>query len=215
MILKSIETEKLNHMINVIVFLACGNRPIHNEISGGDLDGDSYFVSWNIYLISSIKIKNISSLEDFKPSSNKIKNEKIIKMKDIVTSYIDYMKYDTIAMISNLHSAYADADIEKYAFNENCLKLAEYFTIAIDAPKTGNFVKIEELKKFKIRSYPDYLEVPTYSTYKSPGILGELYRHIDIFKYIQEFEKNEYEFNYLENYVMIPNLINEGANEHL
>lgn len=215
-VLKSVEgNEKLLHMVNVIVFPACGKRPIQNEISGGDLDGDSYFVSWNINLISTIKLKNISSLEEFKLNSQKPKSDKVIRMKDIITSYIDYMKYDTIALISNLHSAYADSDVENYAFNEKCLKLAEFFNIAIDAPKTGNFVRSEDLKPFTIKSYPDYLEMPSYSNYRSPGILGELYRHIDLTKYIYDFEYNEYEYNYMENYILINNLISENAQEYV
>ena len=44
-LLKAVELEKLNHMINVIVFPKYVNRPIHNEISAGDLDEHYYFVS--------------------------------------------------------------------------------------------------------------------------------------------------------------------------
>ena len=42
-------------MTNVIVFSQYGNRPDCNKMSCGDLDGDVYFVSWDIELISSIK----------------------------------------------------------------------------------------------------------------------------------------------------------------
>jgi hypothetical protein len=46
-ILKAIKTPALSHMVNVIVFSKKGKRPTFNKLSGGDLDGDRYFVSFN------------------------------------------------------------------------------------------------------------------------------------------------------------------------
>jgi RNA-dependent RNA polymerase len=213
-VLRAVECERLSHMVNVIVFSSRGDRPIQNEISGGDLDGDSYFVSWNIHLIHNLKTTNVLSPEDNPKIQNK-KSSTSINMKDIINSYIDYMKNDTIALISNLHSAHADLDTENGAFNENCLKLSELFLISIDAPKTGNFIDSTLVRKYSIKSYPDYLEMPSYSWYKSPGILGELYRYIDINKFISDYEYNEYTFNYLEEYTLISNLISENAHEYV
>jgi RNA-dependent RNA polymerase len=212
-VLKAVSCDKLTHMVNVIVFSAKGNRPIQNEISGGDLDGDAYFISWNLSLIHNLKILNYSSLEDNNKTLSK-KKSTTIKLRDIINSYIDYMKSDTIALISNLHSAYADSS-EDGAMNEKCLKLAQLFLTSIDAPKTGNFIESSDLKQFKINTYPDYLEMPSYSYYKSPGILGELYRYIDVNKHIADYEYNEYRFNYLEEYTMITSLITDGAHEYV
>lgn len=204
--------EKLSHMINVIVFSAKGARPVQNEISGGDLDGDSYFVSWNENLVNTIKLKNIPSLEESKNLIQTLK-PKEIKMKDIVLSYIDYMKNDTIALISNSHAAFADADLAKGAFNEKCLKLSELFLISIDAPKNGNFVRMKEFyeNSLILKQYPDFLDNHSFPAYESPGILGQLYRLINIEEYLQKFEYNEFIYNYLEDYIIKEEFISNNC----
>jgi len=211
----------LYHMINVIVFSSKGERPVQNEISGGDLDGDSYFVSWNRDLLKSIKLKNIASMEDPKNESEKSKLEKEIvkqeiKMKDIVNSYIEYMKNDTIAMIANYHIMLADKDLEKGAFNKECLRLANLFSIAIDAPKHGNFISIDQVYAGKRPTeYPDFLEVGVFSTYKSPGVIGELYRLIDNNSYINEYKYTEYMLYYCEDYLIQPFFLTDNYYKHL
>ena len=57
-------------MKNVIVFSKKGKRPTFNKLSGGDLDGDRYFVLFNDYITSNIKEKNYPPLEDHKYLNN-------------------------------------------------------------------------------------------------------------------------------------------------
>ncbi len=45
------EEPRLSHLRNVVVFSQKGRRPVANEISGSDLDGDNFFVSWRQNLI--------------------------------------------------------------------------------------------------------------------------------------------------------------------
>lgn len=207
--------KKLDHMLNVIVFSAKGKRPVQNEISGGDLDGDSFFVSWNEKLLNNIKRKNVKPMEETKGVSQHLKNKEI-KRKDIVNSYIDYMKNDTIALISNAHLAFADSD-PLGAFSEKCLKLSELFSIAIDAPKHGNFVSHDEFKKhgLLLKSYPDFLDSQISSTYKSPGVIGELFRLVNENDYLYLFDKNEWKFNFCQDYVMEPTFITENAHKYV
>jgi RNA-dependent RNA polymerase len=209
---------KLSHLVNVIVFSAKGDRPKQNEISGGDLDGDSYFVSWNpILLGNKIKYKEVKPMDEMKGFFPHISTKpKEIKMKDIVHSYIEFMKNDTIALISNTHSSIADNDLAYGAFNEKCLKLAELFSIAIDAPKHGNFVRMEDFQKndLLIKTFPDFLEVGSFC-YESPGVLGQLYRLINENEFIQQFEMNEYTYNYLEDYLIDTRFISAGCHKYV
>jgi RNA-dependent RNA polymerase len=46
-----IDDPRFNNILNCIVFPKKGKIPITNQISGGDLDGDQYFVSWDDKLI--------------------------------------------------------------------------------------------------------------------------------------------------------------------
>lgn len=42
---------QLNHRCNEIIFSSIGQRPDQNKLSGGDLDGDTYFVTWDKDLV--------------------------------------------------------------------------------------------------------------------------------------------------------------------
>ena len=63
-ILKAKKNFFLKHMVNVIVFSKKGKRPTFNKLSGGDLDGDRYFISFNEDIINNIIDINCKALED-------------------------------------------------------------------------------------------------------------------------------------------------------
>ena len=214
-IVKAVNNEKVNnalkHMINVIVFSSnCENneRPIPNQISGGDLDGDIYFVSWNKNLLNNIKIRDCPPAPDPKfnefindnntnvnnngnsfLNDTSILNKTSMNMNDVVKTNIKIMKNDLVPKISYLHLLWADSDIEKSAFNEKCIKLSELFMVAIDSQKSGIFISEETFDKYKLNttSYPDFLEIDKMYNYESPGILGQIYRLCDFNLFLNKF----------------------------
>lgn len=50
-ILEAVDSPKLHHLFDCLIFPQKGERPHTNEASGSDLDGDLYFVSWDDNLI--------------------------------------------------------------------------------------------------------------------------------------------------------------------
>jgi RNA-dependent RNA polymerase len=206
---------KLKHMKNVIVFSSqIGKRPIPNMISGGDLDGDCFYVSWNKKLLDNIKIRNYEPLEDPKNYLNLTNNKSFSNsniMDYIIEAKIKSTKNFTIPKISSLHIAIADNDIEKYAFNEQCIKLSELFSIAIDSEKTGVFVESNEINKFNLKQFPDFLNFNSENQYKSPGILGIIYRMLDFEKYKKLYEEIIYDISVQCIYEIDLNLITNNS----
>ena len=227
-ILKAVNNEKvrqnLSHMINVIVFSSLEDekdtRPIQNQISGGDLDGDIYYVSWNKDIIDGITKRNIPPQEDPKypqqnnnkddnkinsnnNNKNKIMNN-TISMNDVIISHINTMKNDLVPLISNLYLAHADNDLIHGPFNEKCKMLSDLFIIAIDSQKNGKFISQEILseQKLLLNTYPDFLETDSYKSYKSPGILGILYRLCNEKEFLDEYEYYEYTNSINMNYYL-------------
>ena len=224
----NIINDSLSHMINVIVFSSdCSNneRPIPNQISGGDLDGDAYFVSWNKNILNNIKIRNYPPASDPKYNEyinynnnstfnslindSSILNKTSINMNDVVKTHIKIMKNDLVPKISYLHSLYADSDVEKGVFNEKCLKLSELFMIAIDSQKSGIFISEETLEKNKlvVNKFPDFLEIDKNSCYESPGILGQIYRLCDFDIFFKKFCLSEFFTSYKNIFEIDINLV--------
>ena len=218
-ILKAVNNENiyknLSHMINVIVFSSQEDendkRPIQNQISGGDLDGDIYYVSWNKDIIDGITKRNVPSQEDPKypinnniNSNNNIVFEKNISMNDVILSHINTMKNDLVPLISNLYLAHADNDLIHGPFNDKCRMLSDLFIIAIDSQKNGKFISQDILreKNLLLQTYPDFLETDSYGNYKSPGILGILYRLCNEKEFLNEFDYYEYQNSYLMSYYL-------------
>jgi RNA-dependent RNA polymerase len=201
-------------MKNVIVFSSeIGKRPIPNMISGGDLDGDCFYVTWNKKILNNIKIKNYEPLDDPKNNLN-LSNKSFSNtniMDYIIEAKIKATKNFTIPKISSLHIAIADNDIEKYAFNEQCIKLSKLFNIAIDSEKTGVFIELNELNEFNLKKFPDFLNFNKENQYESPGILGIIYRMLDFEKYKKLYEEIINNISVECNYEIDLNLITNNS----
>lgn len=170
-ILKAVNTplaqNKFKDLVNCIVFPAKGPRPHTDEISGSDLDGDMYFISWDERLIPPA-VKDPMSYSGPKPP------EREVKINDIITFFVNYTNNDVLGRIDNSHLAFADQDCSNMALNENCQKLAQIHATAVDYAKTGICPSAKGILFAK--QWPDYMEKDSEVTYESENILGNLYR---------------------------------------
>jgi len=125
-------------------------------------------------------------------------------MNDVILSHINTMKNDLVPLISNLYLAHADNDLIHGPFNEKCKMLSDLFIIAIDSQKNGKFISQEILseQKLLLNTYPDFLETDSYKSYKSPGILGILYRLCNEKEFLDEYEYYEYTNSINMNYYL-------------
>ena len=219
-ILNAVNNPLLDHMVNVIVFSKKGKRPIFNQLSGGDLDGDRYFISYNDYITSNIKDTNCKPLEDLKYSENinNIKTGKIT-IEDSINCMIKVTSNNFIGEICDNHLSFADESLLK-AKDPRCIKLCKLFNQEIDASKTGNFIDFSILKKEKLikKKRPDFLSngmANKNKIYKSPGILGKLYRKIDKKELYNQFRNNFFEKAIRRNYIISDDLITKNCFKYL
>jgi len=99
-LLKCVDRPQLRYLFNVVVFSSKGERPQCNMMSGGDLDGDVYFVTWDKELLSYI------SPESIKPPADYSNNPELVKEKpdsdDLADYFVFYLQRDVLGVVSNL-----------------------------------------------------------------------------------------------------------------
>ncbi|KAJ4839358.1 hypothetical protein Tsubulata_043155 [Turnera subulata] len=155
-------------LVDCIVFPQKGKRPHPNECSGGDLDGDLYFISWDQDLIPS-KTENPM---DYIAGRPRIMDHNVT-LEEIHKFFVDYMINDTLGAISTAHLVLADREPDK-ACSEKCLKLAALHSMAVDFAKSG--APAEMPRYLKPKEFPDFMERADKPMYVSDGVLGKLYR---------------------------------------
>ena len=158
---------------NVIIFPSKGKRPHPNECSGSDLDGDYYFVFYDKDLIPS-ESNLIPPMNYFFDIKSKNKNR--IGINDIIEYFAEYTNLNNLGLIGDSHLALADQD-KNGAKGSIPMHLAEIFSQAVDAPKTG--LKIELNEEENAKKFPHYMGKKKNKSYVSNNILGIIYDNIN------------------------------------
>ncbi|CAJ1943907.1 unnamed protein product [Sphenostylis stenocarpa] len=171
-VLDAIYKEELEEkgLRDCLVFPQNGHRPHPNECSGGDLDGDLFFISWDKDLIPC----QTEAPMDYTGRRPRIMDHKVT-LEEIQQFFVDYMINDTLGAISTAHLVHADREQEK-ARSRKCLELAELHSMAVDFAKTGAPAAMP--KVLKPKEFPDFMERVDKPMYISNGVLGKLYRAI-------------------------------------
>ncbi|KAJ8753540.1 hypothetical protein K2173_022781 [Erythroxylum novogranatense] len=162
-----VELEKKG-LVDCLIFPQKGKRPHPNECSGGDLDGDLYFICWDKDLIPC----QIETPMDYFGRRPRIMDHNVT-LEEIQKFFVDYMINDTLGAISTAHLVHADREPEK-ARSKECLMLADLHSMAVDFAKTG--APAEMPKYLRPKEYPDFMERLDKRMYISDRVLGKLYR---------------------------------------
>ncbi|CAM4843339.1 unnamed protein product, partial [Rotaria magnacalcarata] len=138
-VLKLTSYKQLQHLYDVIVFPTRGRRPHPNEIAGSDLDGDKYLICWDNDLIP----KQTNQPMDYN-STAKAQESEFITRKEMISHFANAQKNNQSGIIDNYYNYWANL----LGVNSiQCRRLAELFSEAVDAPKTGQKIRIPvELK---------------------------------------------------------------------
>ena len=103
---EAVDVEALHHLVDCVVFPATGPRPHPNEMSGSDLDGDKYFVTWLDKLVPTRR--NEEAMDFTAPEKKTI--ERQVQVSDMIEFVSDYIKNDQLGIIANAHLVHADCD---------------------------------------------------------------------------------------------------------
>ncbi|CAI9108920.1 OLC1v1008628C2 [Oldenlandia corymbosa var. corymbosa] len=155
-------------LFDCVIFPQKGDRPHPSECSGGDLDGDLYFVSWDESLIPCQMVAPM----DYTDRRKRLVDHDVI-LEEIQKFFVDYMISDTLGTISTAHLVHADREPDK-ALSAKCLQLAALHSMAVDFAKTGSPAEMPQF--LKPREFPDFMERWDKPMYTSQGVLGILYR---------------------------------------
>ena len=141
----------------MVVFSSKGERPTCNKMSGGDLDGDVYFVCWDQELICHLDVEQMEDPGEYaKPTTVKVKPP----TEGLADYFVFYLERDILGKICNLHLALADSLGRDGPKHPDCLTLAHLQSIAVDFAKHGEPVDAKCIAKIEeqVVQWPDFFE---------------------------------------------------------
>jgi RNA-dependent RNA polymerase len=103
-VVEAVDIPELRHLKDVVVFPSTGDRPVPNMLSGGDLDGDDFFVIWEPKLIP--EKWNHPAMNYTNPPPQQLDRD--VNVDDLRDFFVNYMKNDVLPLIATSHLALAD-----------------------------------------------------------------------------------------------------------
>lgn len=106
-VVEAVDVPGLRHLKNVVVFPKTGDRDIPSMCSGGDMDGDDYFVYWDERLIPP-EWDHPPLDHDADSSTPGLDKPADVTIEDVTRFFAQYMKNDSLGRIAIAHFAQAD-----------------------------------------------------------------------------------------------------------
>lgn len=106
-VVEAVDVPALRHLRNVAVFPLGGDRDVPGMCSGGDLDGDDFFVLWDKRLIPTDWGHAPMDYTPPKPREEKGG----VTVAGLMAFFTDYMKNNMLPLIALAHMAAADMEI--------------------------------------------------------------------------------------------------------
>jgi hypothetical protein len=121
----------LRELVNCICFSSKGSRDLPSMLSGGDLDGDRYYVIWD----ERCKPKQHFEPADY-PRLEPIDIGRPVEREDMTDFFVQFMETDQLGRIAVLHRILAD-QMSTGTLHDDCTTLASMHSTAVDFSKTG------------------------------------------------------------------------------
>jgi hypothetical protein len=121
----------LRELSNCICFSQKGERDLPSQLSGGDLDGDRYYIFWD-----EDAIPKTTHLPADYPRQKPIDIGRNVEVSDMTDFFIQFMETDQLGRIAVGHQILSDQR-DDGTLDEDCITLAELHSTAVDFSKTG------------------------------------------------------------------------------
>ncbi|OBT57998.1 hypothetical protein VE04_02007 [Pseudogymnoascus sp. 24MN13] len=183
-VVQAVDVPALHHLRDVVVFSQLGDRDVPGMCSGGDLDGDDFFVIWDQDLLP--REWNAEPMDYTAPPP--VKLDRPVEINDVMSFFVKYMKSDTLPTIAHAHLALSD-QLDFSVRDPKCLELAALHSKAVDFVKSG--IPAEMPKYLRPRKWPHFMEKkhkPKEQIYVSEKILGQLYDKVESVDFIPHYE---------------------------
>lgn len=176
-VVRAVDVPELRHLRDVVIFPQTGDQDIPSMCSGGDLDGDDYFVFWDPDLIPPDWDRFYTPMKFTSKKAPDLDHE--VTVDDVTSFFVLYMKNDILPKIATAHMAWADS-LSEGIRDDKCLRLARLHSDAVDYNKTGGAaVMTRDLEPTR---WPHFMEKkfkPANKIYHSRKVLGQLYDAIE------------------------------------
>ncbi|OAP58356.1 hypothetical protein AYL99_07446 [Fonsecaea erecta] len=129
--LKAVNRPELSHLTDCVVFSTQGKRPAADLMSGGDLDGDTFFVCWDPELIPEV----ISEPAEY-PGAKEAIRFSPITVDDLITYFAGYNNM-SLGRVKKVYLGWARALGPRCS---QCQELNRLFSQCVD----GNRIKIPD-----------------------------------------------------------------------
>lgn len=195
-VVEAVDVPALHHLRDVVVFPCTGDRDIPSMCSGGDLDGDDYFVFWDERLLPPRKAWNYEAM-----SYDTVREPEVAEVtpRHLIAFFVLHMKHDTLPRIAMAHRAYAD-QLQGHAMNPRCLELAQLHSQAVDFAKTG----VPALMPLRLspRDWPHWMNRAHKKMYRSATALGLIYDEVQVENFEPAYDK-PFDKRILGNYAVL------------
>ncbi|KAF8527347.1 RNA dependent RNA polymerase-domain-containing protein [Gautieria morchelliformis] len=167
----------LGELFNCVVFSQQGDRPLPNKLSGSDLDGDEY----DLILLPSLHPPRTVTPGGYPAAPRQIL-DRDSTIDDVADFVVNFINNDMLGIVATNFLLIAD---RVGIFAEDCAKLAELHSWAVDFPKNGIPVPIDRIPQPAVRVRPDWYAPEITNTqnadyYESQSALGKLFRDIKL-----------------------------------
>ncbi|KAI9645329.1 hypothetical protein NHQ30_006065 [Ciborinia camelliae] len=184
-VVQAVNVPALHHLRDVVVFPQSGERDVPSMCSGGDLDGDDFFVIWDKDLQPSEWNCEPMSYAALDPVALK----RQVEVRDLMKFFVKYMKNDSLPTIAHSHLAQADF-LPQGIKDPKCLELAELHSKAVDYVKTGQPANMPRyLAPSKWPHFMEKFHKPKSKQYHSSKILGQLYDKVESVHFVPQYEE--------------------------